>query len=156
MWAMMEKLRICCMARGVGAWRRKTAIIACDRSDRAIHDSAGSSVPWGKGAADRRWVPVGRGVVEVWPRCFEADVLKLKDYPYICANLKVAPLGSTAAFTAASSALSPMNSTTTPLKEPGEACLNAFSSTFAVVAEFGPPAATMLPGNTVAATTVSI
>src|SRR5690348_12380189 len=101
-------------------------------------------------------MPVGRGVVEVWPRCFEADVHKLKDYPYICANLNVAPLGSTAAFTAASSALSPMNSTTTPLKEPGEACLNAFSSTFAVVAEFGPPAATMLPGNTVAATTVSI
>src|SRR6185437_8408169 len=74
---------------------------------------------------------------------------------YICANLKVAPLGSTAAFTAASSALSPMNSTTTPLNEPGAACLNALSITCAVVAEFGPPAATMLPGNTVAATTLS-
>src|SRR5690242_21918451 len=58
---------------------------------------------------------------------------------YICANLNVAPLGSTAAFTAASSALSPMNSTTTPLKEPGDACLNALSSTCAVVDELGRP-----------------
>src|SRR5690242_9264450 len=86
---------------------------------------------------------------------FEAGTGRSIAPTYICANLNVAPLGSTAAFTAASSALSPMNSTTTPLKEPGDACLNALSSTCAVVDELGPPAATMLPGKTVAATTAS-
>src|SRR6185437_7340438 len=82
----------------------------------------------------------------------EAATIKSSAHRYICANLNVAPLGSTAAFTAASSALSPMNSTTTPLKEPGEALLNAVSRTCAVVPESGPPTATMLPGSTVAPT----
>jgi hypothetical protein len=47
-----------------------------------------------------------------------------------------------------------MKSTTTPLNEPGYAVLKAVSSSFAVVAESGPPAATMLPGSTVEATTM--